>query len=183
MATLRTAGEGDPLFDLGLDAPSLTGAPTNEVGPLPGLPPIAGAPDAGSTLNAPANRGGETPRERQPQMPTQGQPPLTPPSPEAQLGGGAQATETPMRPTSPTPVAGQPPMPFSPEPAPPASSLTSTLRTPSQFASNRQTALFGKQGGLLGGGLGAPGKLEGSEGANSPDLIMQLLQLLQQGQP
>jgi hypothetical protein len=79
---------------------------------------------------------------------------------------------TPSRPQEPTPIAGQPPQPFSPMPSPITRRGISTGGPNSQSSS-----LLGKAGGLLGGGLGVPGAMGGQGSNDISDLIANLFKL------
>lgn len=82
-------------------------------------------------------------------------------------GPGNGGMGTPPMPSSPTPIAGGAPQPFTPIPGPPMAGGVQRV-TPS---------LYGKAGGLLGGGIGVQDAGNPGMDANNPD-ILRLLQLL-----
>jgi hypothetical protein len=83
-------------------------------------------------------------------------------------GGGVASGATPSRPDAPTPVASQPPAPFMP------------MNAGMQPTAGRM--LFGRAGGLMGGGLGVPGALGGQESGTDADALATLLKMLGGGQ-
>lgn len=157
-------------FAGGADAPKYGDLPTRENQPDfdPVLEPEQDIPVPEPDLigvpgsDAMPGRGEETPRERESQlrMPT-----MAPPT----------ANATPSQPRTPTPQAGMAsravmPVPFNPMPAPP----TSTLIRPG-FGRMGGGALFGRAGGLQGGGLGSPFDPVPDSKSNPIDTLMQLL--------
>lgn len=129
--------------------------------------------------NQPSNKGSQGPADRAGDNAVPGSPlsqprSITPPSPEAQLGGSPNAT--PKMPAAPTPVAAQPPMPFQPTPAPQPMDM---VKPPSLFGGGAPPAtMFGSQGGQLGGGMGVTGSEEGTGQALPSDLLFYLTKLL-----
>lgn len=91
---------------------------------------------------------------------------------------GPVPTAAPTQPSTPTPVASESPQPFTPM-TPPSADLatpgivrrTSVPGSPTSASS----ALLGQAGGLLGGGLAAPGTLGNGSGPDLADLILNLL--------
>ncbi len=85
--------------------------------------------------------------------------------PAPQPGPGSvtrRSAATPSQPSAPSPVASQPPAPFTPM----AGGMVPTVGR----------MLFGRAGGLLGGGLGVPGAI-GDEGGEDISALMELLKL------
>ncbi len=123
------------------------------------------------------NQNAESPRERAPELP------------RMTLGGGdglssaSQPQPTAAMPTSPMPAAAQGPSIFHPMPAPEPQQLLSAGGANGRGAplgaggSMGGSHLFGSQGGLLGGGLGVPGKM-GSSTPNPSPLLALLASLL-----
>jgi len=101
---------------------------------------------------------GNTERPREMPAPQPGPGSVTP------SGGGVsrRSAATPSQPSAPSPVASQPPAPFTPM----AGGMVPTVGR----------MLFGRAGGLLGGGLGVPGAI-GDEGGEDISALMELLKL------
>ncbi len=105
-------------------------------------------------------------------MPGTGTRPRDLPAPDpgavGQAGPSASPSRaTPSQPTEPSPVASLPPAPFAP------------MQAGMQPTMGRM--LFGRAGGLLGGGIGVPGAL-GDEGSSpEADALMLLMQYLSSG--
>lgn len=125
----------------------------------------------------------QTPGERQPASGGPGVginpdiPSLTPPSPEARMGGSMMRgpSPTPPRPQAPSPTAERPPVPFSPLNAPEPSSMVQAQ----MFEPLGHGSLLGSGGGLLKGGLDVAGGV--NSGTESDNILPLLLQLLGQG--
>lgn len=83
--------------------------------------------------------------------------------------GVQRAGSAPSMPTDPTPVSTQAPQPFTPM-APPTGVTRRAVGAPSAPSSR----LFGRAGGLMGGGMGVPG-IYGGGGNDISALILQLL--------
>ena len=108
-----------------------------------------GSGGVGKDLPKSDTRGQETPRERMPNLP-------------GAFGSGG-FSNTPSQSTTPSPImAGVP--------------SVSRLATPGGGIA-RKTPMFGRAGGLLGGGMGVPGAVAGNEAAPS-DLIQAIIQIL-----
>lgn len=160
--------------------------------PMPEEPEPEGPPSVGDIADQPGLGNKTSPRENPkvaiPQKP----------SPEARMGGmGGRAT--PSRPKEPTPIAGQPPAPtivpppsqqgggMGPSAAPPMAPSAGPSQNPFPSPTPRELVgsparqrgmMLGSEGGLLGGGLGAP---EAAAGESDPtDLLLLLTQLLGQ---
>ena len=171
MATIKK-----PFLPLPPGLEQLAGSPGGGVGPpLPGVGPPLPPPKLGQ------GRETQTPRERQPALPTRRLEPSAAPMP---IQRSAMA---PQMPKEPTPQAGAarlaaPSLPLNPMAAPPgapplASPAPRSLALPMGGGGGRGTPMFGKAGGLLGGGFGVPGG-----GAGGDDDILQILQMLLGGQ-
>lgn len=176
MARLRgglgASPDQDPSQDQNQQVPQIGGA----MGNLPTSP--TGDPAQGNL---------EKPREifgNASAAPTQG---LSDPS-KSTLPGGTNPNEhsndAPGRPQSPTPIASQPPQPFTPLPSQDTSSMIAPVgsKDPAAFTSPvfggtsslRQPGLLsGGSGGQLRGGLGAP-----ADGDQAVDPLSQLLRML-----
>lgn len=96
---------------------------------------------------------------------------ISPPSLEAQMGMqmGQGAQMTPQRPMEPSPQAGAMSYPAQTFKAP----------QPLDLVKPDSTSLYGKAGGLLGGGLGVPGTLD--KGENDPSKLLSILATLLKG--
>lgn len=132
--------------------------------------PAAGAGDLSGTQGS-----GQTPRDRQPQMP------VTPngPSPEAQMGMqmNTQAPEMPMAP-SPTSMGPSNPQVHMAQPSP-MDLLGGGGIMGGSAPGGANGGLLGAAGGRLGGGIGLPGRTDPGQGGPS-DLLLMLSQLLSQ---
>lgn len=102
--------------------------------------------------------------------------------------GSSYAMDTPMMAREPNPIASQMPNPSVQTPSPsmsPSPGASSTVRrsvspgsTSALFGEEAGTPMFGRAGGLMGGGVGVPGT---NEGAPTPTQMMQqLLQMFRQ---
>lgn len=99
-------------------------------------------------------------------------PSLTPPSPEARMGG---PKPTPVQSQAPNPTAAKPPVPFTPLNAPDPSSMVQSQ----MFEPLGKGSLLGSGGGLLNGGLDVAGGVQ--SGAEEDNILPLLLQMLGQG--
>lgn len=142
--------------------------------PIGGVrPPVGGAPPPPDTTN-PEGGPGQTPRERRPDA----QP--NTPGPDVRRNDGQP---TPSMPQAPAPIAAGPPMPF--QPIPPAgtdewSTAPQVSRVVPGGPAASSSALFGKAGGLLGGGLGVADQFGGA--SNPTAFLAQLLKAIQNGE-
>lgn len=161
-----------------------------QVGDFPNrpLPPIGGAPvpptpGIGPTLpdQPPPPPGTEGNREGPRDQPGASNLPIGPLNiniGRPPMGG----TATPGRPVTPTPVASQPPQPFTPI-TPSMSDSDAALpqalqRRPLTGGAVSGSSLLGGVGGLLGGGLGVPG-LQG--GSDLPSMLVNLFRMINRG--
>lgn len=179
MAYNRDSGEQDKggggrPFDMGEDFQNFLQTqpkvdPNNPEGS--GAQQPSGPVDPGGNSENPRERGGGglTQVPGNPDMPRPGSPAgqpstMTPPSPEASLAGH----QTPPQSMAPNPISAGPGAPVTPLKGP----------SPAELVGGGQLGqgMLGSAGGLLGGGLGVPGKV-GSDDENSQllPLLMQLL--------
>lgn len=92
------------------------------------------------------------------------------------------ATATPARPSEPSPIAMQPPKPFTPLSGPSVSQMVQPIsRNVPGTAQGPNSTLLGKAGGLLGGGLSVPGTFQAGTGQDISGLINVLLSKLGKG--
>lgn len=129
----------------------------------------------------------ETPREMAPQQtPTSSLPrgvTVEERMPEVFSGGEYESQmSTPAMPSAPSPTAARPPNPLigsadTPSPAGPVRRSLAPASAPALFGTEAGSPLFGRAGGLLGGGTGVPGTGQG--GVPQPtEMMRQILRML-----
>lgn len=160
------------------DVESLPQGPPNQTGlPIGAPPPMSNPdPDPGSIYGPIGNstKPGEAGLGQQPTKPLGGGG-----GGNGAMGGSSNAT--PTLPVAPSPVAGMTPNPVSPGGIPPTPPSFEAFNPPNidELVGTRKpnSGLLGFEGGLLGGGMGAPGQ---DQTSNPSDLLLMLTQLLNQ---
>lgn len=128
------------------------------------------------------SRSRETPREQHPNMPTMPAPAPAPqeaspapastaPNPFEPAPDVQRASSTPQQPETPTPAVSLPPAPFTPIPpvmSPPIAAQAQVSRNVPGGPSRDPNMMFGRAGGLLGGGMGVPSVLGGDPNDSNP---------------
>lgn len=160
MPNMRVPGGYNPNAPERLKFKPIPGERNSDENPFdPGGEGADATPGGGGGDNIDDRGSSEKPREIHPEMPTQ--PPGQSPSPESQTG---PIQMPPINPT-PTPKSGQNPNPFYP---------------PDPASLSQPMPMLGGAGGLLGGGMGVPGRL--TDNRPPTDLLMMLSRLINGGQ-
>lgn len=162
----------EPTLDEGVNMTGLMKEPTSDEGTNMtgnGLP-MQGAPGEGNTTT------GREMFDRRPTMPglPQG---MTVQGEDQGNDGGQSAFSTPMMPHEPTPVSGGYDMSMAPQNTRRVSSPGAESALFSDASGG--TPMFGRAGGLMGGGVGVQGSNEG--GPTPTDMMLSLLRMFRSG--